>query len=167
MGRIGMVLIVGGGLWLLGVTTLHAELWRCIGQDGTEMFADKPGEGATCQRYEPRPPLAIVSGSGATYSPTGRSSLAGKKSRSAPSGEDRSRSRSKKDSEGVTSFETIRMLSTGMTRGEVLSQAGTPRYDFKNSRANRWVYVSSDNWIAEVIFSGNRVSGITWTRSRP
>ena len=65
------------------------------------------------------------------------------------------------------SFEVLRMLSTGMTKAEVLSRAGPPRYGFKNRGTQRWVYASTDNWIVEIAFGGDRVTEINWSRSRP
>lgn len=167
MGRIGMVLFLGGSLWLLEAATLHAELWRCNGPAGTEVFTNTRGEGTACRAYEPRPPIGIVAESAASRSPVSGPSLTGKKTRPTLSEEGKRMSQFPKDSEHVMSFETLRLLSTGMTKSEVLSRAGPPRYDFKNSRANRWVYFLSDHWIAEIVFSGNRVAGIKWTRSRP
>ena len=72
-----------------------------------------------------------------------------------------SRSSSRKE----MSFETLRMLSTGMTKAEVLSQAGSPRHRFTNRGTQRWNYTTSDNWIVEVVFSGNNVIEINWSRS--
>jgi len=63
------------------------------------------------------------------------------------------------------SFETLRMLSTGMTKAEVLSRAGAPRHRFQNRRSQRWIYTTSENWIVEVVFSGNNVIAINWSRS--
>lgn len=60
------------------------------------------------------------------------------------------------------SFETLRMLSTGMTKAEVLSRVGSPQHSFRKSRA--WVYSATDNWIVELTFSGERVIGINWSR---
>ena len=72
-----------------------------------------------------------------------------------------SRSSSRKE----MSFETLRMLSTGMTKAEVLSRAGSPRHRFHNRGTQRWIYTASDNWIVEVVFSGNNVIAINWSRS--
>lgn len=72
-----------------------------------------------------------------------------------------SRSSSRKE----MSFETLRMLSTGMTKAEVLSRAGSPRHSFKNRGTQRWIYTTSDNWIVEVVFSGNNVIAVNWSRS--
>ena len=66
---------------------------------------------------------------------------------------------------GEVSFETLRMLSTGMTKAEVLSRAGSPRHSFKNRGTQRWVYASSDRWIVEIVFSGNNVIDISWSRA--
>lgn len=66
---------------------------------------------------------------------------------------------------GEVSFETLRMLSTGMTKAEVLSRAGHPRHEFKNRGTQRWVYASSDRWIVEIVFSGNNVIAIDWSRT--
>jgi hypothetical protein len=62
------------------------------------------------------------------------------------------------------SFETLRMLSTGMTQAEVLSRAGAPRQRFQNRGTQRWIYTTSENWIVEVVFSGNTVIEINWSR---
>jgi hypothetical protein len=62
------------------------------------------------------------------------------------------------------SFEVMRMLSTGMTKGEVISHAGPPRHMFKRARAASWVYVTADRWIVELTFGGERVSHINWSR---
>lgn len=66
---------------------------------------------------------------------------------------------------GEVSFETLRMLSTGMTKAEVLSRAGHPRHEFKNRGTQRWVYSLPDRWIVEIVFSGNNVIAIDWSRA--
>ena len=57
------------------------------------------------------------------------------------------------------------MLSAGITKAEVLSRAGSPRHSFKNRGTQRWIYATSDNWIVEVVFSGNNVIAVNWFRS--
>ncbi len=69
-----------------------------------------------------------------------------------------------KDSSHEISFEVMRMLSTGMTKGEVISHAGPPRHMFKRARAATWVYSTADHWIIELTFGGERVSHINWSR---
>ena len=71
---------------------------------------------------------------------------------------------SAKDGAHEISFEVMRMLSTGMTKGEVISHAGPPRHMFKRARAASWVYVTADRWIVELTFGGERVSHINWSR---
>jgi hypothetical protein len=62
------------------------------------------------------------------------------------------------------SFEALRMLSTGMTKAEVLSHAGPPHHTFQHNRSSSWVYSTADHWIAELTFGGGRVSAINWSR---
>jgi hypothetical protein len=66
---------------------------------------------------------------------------------------------------GEVSFETLRMLSTGMTKAEVLSRAGAPRHSFKNRGTQRWIYATTERWIVEIVFSGNNVITINWSRA--
>jgi len=164
MNRIGMILLGAGSLWLLGVETLHAELLRCTGRNGTVVFTNEAAGLSECRRYEPRSTLTVAPERGpADKRPTVAS----------PSKTESPRVRAKrtvavrKEPAGEVSFETLRMLSTGMTKAEVLSRAGTPRYDLKSSKTQRWVYSSADDWIVEIAFGGNRVTAINWTRSRP
>jgi hypothetical protein len=63
------------------------------------------------------------------------------------------------------SFEVLRMLSTGMTKMEVLSRAGSPQHRFKNRGTQSWIYSASDHWLVEIVFSGNNVISIHWTRA--
>jgi len=62
------------------------------------------------------------------------------------------------------SFEVLRMLSTGMTKAEVMSHAGFPQHTFQQGRSATWVYSTADRWIVELVFGGGRVSGINWSR---
>ena len=66
---------------------------------------------------------------------------------------------------GEVSFETLRMISTGMTKAEVLSRAGSPRHSFKNRGTQRWIYTATDRWIVEIVFSGNTVIDISWSKA--
>ena len=61
-------------------------------------------------------------------------------------------------------FEVFRMLSVGMTKSEVISLAGPPRYTFHKSRSSAWMYSGTDRWVLEVIFGGDRVASLNWTR---
>ena len=69
-----------------------------------------------------------------------------------------------KDGAHEMSFEVMRMLSTGMTKGEVVGRAGAPGHTFKRARAVTWVYFTADHWIVELTFGGERVSSINWSR---
>jgi hypothetical protein len=117
MKRIGIVVLLGGSLWLLGVEIAQAEAWR----SGRLPHRPLGHESQT----------AVVQGRFA----------------------------------GEVSFETLRMLSTGMTKAEVLHRAGHPRHEFRNRGTQRWVYAAPDHWIVEIVFSGNRVIEINWSRA--
>lgn len=117
MKRIGIMVMVGGSLWLLGSGVAQAELWR--------------------YGHQSHRPLAS----------------------------ERKASAFKGRAAGEVSFETLRMLSTGMTKVEVLSRAGHPRHEFKNRGTQRWIYSSSDRWIVEIVFSGNHVIAVNWSRT--
>ena len=69
-----------------------------------------------------------------------------------------------KGSRDELSFEVLRMLSTGMSKAEVLSHAGPPQHTFQHNRSSAWVYSTADHWIVELTFGGGRVSAINWTR---
>jgi hypothetical protein len=103
MKRIGMVLFLGGSLWLIGADVVQAY-----------------------QKHD-----------------------------------EHSRSVSRKE----ISFEVLRMLSTGMTRAEVLSRAGSPQHRFKNRGTQSWIYSAADRWIVEIVFSGNNVIKVNWSRT--
>ena len=62
------------------------------------------------------------------------------------------------------SFEVLRMLSTGMTKAEVMSRAGAPQHTLQQGRSSTWVYSTTDHWIVELAFGGGRVSVINWSR---
>jgi hypothetical protein len=74
----------------------------------------------------------------------------------------RTTSKSEPDHAKEISFESLRMLSTGMSKTEVVSRVGSPRHSFRKSRI--WVYSGLDKWIVQLTFAGERVIGINWTR---
>jgi hypothetical protein len=57
---------------------------------------------------------------------------------------------------GQITFETFRMISTGMTREEVVKLAGPPTAETYRGCLHcsmRWIYNRDDGWIVEVTFS--------------
>ena len=60
-------------------------------------------------------------------------------------------------SQGFIDFETFRLISTGMTKEEVLKLAGPPAnqgYCGLATRClDRWVYYYNGTWVVEVLFS--------------
>ena len=116
MRRAGIVLFLGGCLWLIGVDVVQAESWHRTGH--AHRSGDNEMHGSNASRKE-------------------------------------------------VSFEILRMLSTGMTKTEVLSRAGAPRYKFGRSGGTKWVYTAADSWTVEVAFGGDRVAEVNWSRTRP
>ena len=60
-------------------------------------------------------------------------------------------------SQGFIDFETFRLISTGMTKEEVLKLAGPPAnqgYCILATRClDQWVYYYDGTWVVEVLFS--------------
>lgn len=164
MKRIGMMLFLGGSLWLFAVTSLHAELWRCVGAEGTEVFVNKTDGLSGCKRYEPQSEFSVVPSRGAADSPSSRDPRPSTKDPRISPGHDKPAAVSLKHPKGEVSFEVFRMLSTGMSRAEVLSRAGSPQHRFKNRGTQSWIYSASDHWIVEIVFSGNNVISIHSSR---
>jgi hypothetical protein len=58
---------------------------------------------------------------------------------------------------GEIDFETFRLISTGMTRQEVLNLAGPPAEQYvrdeRGQRFERWRYFYGDDWVAEISFN--------------
>ena len=164
MKRIGMMLFLGGSLWLFAVTPLHAELWRCVGPEGAEVFVNKTDGFSGCKRYEPRSEFSVVPSKGAADSLPSRDGRLSVKEPRVRLGHDKPTAVSIKHPKGEVSFEVFRMLSTGMSRAEVLSRAGSPQNKFKNKGTQRWIYSTSDHWIVEIVFSGNNVIQVNSSR---
>jgi len=78
---------------------------------------------------------------------------------------------------GYIDFETFRMLSTGMTEGEVLGRAGAPWHVYALtcdlsvlagvSCPRRWVYTMDNEWMVEITFFRGQVININHFRTRP
>ena len=165
MKRMGSVLVLGGSLWLLGGETLQAEIVRCVGPDGTAVYTNAAGGLSECSRYESRSELGFVSGGGSVDQGPMRKTRYSKKEAASVSAPEKLAPSGTRALPREVSFETFRMLSTGMTKAEVLSRAGHPRHEFKNRGTQRWIYASTERWIVEVVFSGNHVIAIDWSRA--
>lgn len=75
---------------------------------------------------------------------------------------------------GEMSFELFRMLSTGMTEGQVLAKAGPPASRFVTSCIitppyvtcpTIWTYLMGDGWTADLTFNGGRLIDIRQTKT--
>jgi len=160
MRRMLAAIILLGGFWLLA-SPASAEMWRCALPDGSEIFTNRT-EGLTdCKEYVPEAVLGVLpdrrdSSAIMEPLPTDRIPI--------PSRGERFEERR---TSGQISFETFRMLSTGMTETEVLVRAGPPKHRFRLSiGAIVWSYLN-DDWVVEVLFSGYRVASIYRYRPRP
>jgi hypothetical protein len=74
---------------------------------------------------------------------------------------------------GQITFEQFRMLSTGMTEGQVLAQVGSPDSRFVTSCIltqqmvtcpTIWTYIMPDGWTADLTFSAGRLVDIRNTK---
>ncbi len=75
---------------------------------------------------------------------------------------------------GQVSFEQFRMLSTGMTEGQVLAKVGSPASRFVTSCIvtaqmvtcpTIWTYLLGDGWTADLTFSAGRLTDIRNTKT--
>jgi len=159
------MLVAGCSLWLLGIEPLHAEVLRCVGLDGATVYTNATGGLSGCVPYESRSELGFVSGRGLAEGLSARTVRDAKKEVVYGADPAKSASSGTRALPKEVSFETFRMLSTGMSKAEVLRIAGHPRHEFKSKGTQRWVYDATDRWIVEIVFSGNKATAIEWSRS--
>jgi hypothetical protein len=158
---IGAVILVVGSAWAFQDQSWGAELWRCVHPDGTEIFTNKTEALSNCQEYDPKSVLRVLPApkDNPTIAEGQYPEPARRRSRIEPPEERRQ--------PGQISFETFRMLSTGMTETEILERAGAPKHRFRLSLGTVvWAY-ANDDWIVEITFSGGRAAEINRYRARP
>jgi len=169
--------------WMIaiGVSVLFsalagAETWICKQPDGTEVFTDS-GSGPNCTRYFPKSELGQAAG-GAMGQPDREGY-----SQPPTASEGRSPTEAGARQPGDITFEQFRMLSTGMTEGQVLAKIGPPASRItisctatseKLSPQDRtttvtcptlWTYIMGDGWTADLTFSANRLVDIQSTKT--
>ena len=75
---------------------------------------------------------------------------------------------------GQITFEQFRMLSTGMTEGQVLAKVGPPASRFVTSCIltqqmvtcpTIWTYIMADGWTGDLTFSAGRLVDIKNTKT--
>jgi len=145
MKPLAIVVVLICVLWLSALGVHAAELWKCTTLDGQQVYTDNPPAYLKCDGYELKPILKSAPGQ------------SGFKLEVPPG--------------GIT-FETFRLLSTGMTEGEVLGQAGSPEHTYAItcdisvniavSCSKRWVYhyLTDNQWIVELTFVRGRVTAV-------
>ena len=118
-----IALLMGWSLFLLSGLPAPAEVYRCLQKDGVEIFTDKATQGQECRKYAPtselipapveeREPASILQPSEVDTRPPVQSSP----------GEPRA--------PGAIDFEKFRMISQGMSEGEVIGLAGPPAHQY-------------------------------------
>jgi len=164
------------GVSVLLSASAGAETWICKQPDGTEVFSDS-GSGPNCTRYVPKSELGKSAG-GAMGEPD-REGYS--QPPTAPEG--RSLTEAGARQPGEITFEQFRMLSVGMTEGQVLAKIGAPASNFtfnytatteKLSPQDRtttvtcptlWTYIMGDGWTADLTFSASRLVDIQSTKT--
>lgn len=167
MWRMTLAILLFQALGLFHVIPARAEtpeMWRCTRPDGSEIYTNKSGAGEDCKEYVPAARLGVLP-PGATPTVPPMEGGAPLEQRLAPAASERRPD--ERRGPGQISFETFRMLDTGMTETEVLVRAGPPRHTFRLSIGTVvWAYLN-DDWVVEVTFSGGRVADISRYRPRP
>lgn len=123
MPTLTIALLMGLSLFLLSSLPARAEVYRCLQKDGVEIFTDKATEGRECRKYaltselipaslEEKEPSAIPQPNEVNTRPP--TSSVSEEAR-AP---------------GAIDFEKFRMISQGMSEGEVIGLAGPPAHQY-------------------------------------
>jgi len=168
--------IIAIGVSALLSASAGAETWICKQPDGTKVFSDS-GSGPNCARYFPKSELGHAAG-GAMGEPE-REGYS--QPTTAPEG--RSLTEAGTRQPGEITFEQFRMLSVGMTDGQVLAKIGAPASKItisctatseKLSPQDRtttvtcptlWTYIMGDGWTADLTFSASRLVDIQTTKT--
>jgi hypothetical protein len=154
-------------VWLLTGNSAQADTWLCLQKDGAAFYTDRPPYGLQCQIYAP--PAAVI-----PYDPApGHILPYGSAIPGPPSPQAMAPSAKAGPDEGAPGeidFEKFRMLSEGMTEGDVLALAGSPGSEYSANCSpslipvacpKYWVYTYGGNWSVLVTIRDGRVIGIT------
>jgi hypothetical protein len=177
----------------IGVTVLvsasaGAETWLCKQPDGSEVFSDS-GSGPNCARYVPKSELGKAAG-GAMGEPDREGAGQPPTSPDARSLDGAGASVERVQQSGRITFEQFRMLSTGMTEGQVLAKIGAPLSQVTISctatsqeltQRNQgttsqnqsttvtcptlWTYTMGDGWTGDLTFAFGRLVDIQNTKT--
>jgi hypothetical protein len=166
--------MIACGASVLLNASAEAETWLCKQPDGSDLFSNYRN-GTDCVQYFPKSELGK---SGAIRQPD-RDSY--------PQAPIDPNARPRDDAAapvpGDITFEQFRMLSTGMTEGQVLAKIGTPASKATlacmatNERLSPqdrvttvtcpslWTYTMSDGWTADLTFASGRLVDIQNTKT--
>ena len=143
--RTFLLLLASSAIWIGSAAAATQELWRCMDQNGIEIFTNKPQAFKDCQKYEVKAETSVVRSlskhSDAEVKVTPNPIIAEERRAVEPAGT------------GLIDFATVNRLALGMTEAEVLSIAGSP----KSKLTDAWLYAMADASIVELRFGTGRI----------
>jgi hypothetical protein len=120
--------MIAFGVSALVSTSVGAETWICKQPDGSPVFSDS-GSGPNCDRYFPKSELGKSAG-GAMGQPDRDDYSQPPTAPDRRSLDDTGAAVERVQKPGQITFEQFRMLSTGMTAGQVIAKIGVPLSTF-------------------------------------
>jgi hypothetical protein len=142
--RMLWLLLASSALWIGSVSAATQDaLWRCIDQNGIEIFTNKTQGFKDCQKYDVKAEISEVR-------PLSKHSDAEVKPTPVIAEERRA---VEPATTGLIDFATVNRLALGMTEAEVLSIAGSP----KSKLTGAWLYALADASIVEIRFGTGRI----------
>jgi hypothetical protein len=162
--------LIAAGIILLLSSGAAADTWLCKQKDGSEVFSDSGSKG-DCAKYYPKSELGKAAG-GAMGQPN-RPDYPDTFTQTPPANQTMP-APSRTRQAGEMTFEKFRMLSTGMTEGQVLAKVGSPSSRFVTSCIltaqvvtcpTIWTYLLGDGWTADLIFANGRLQKIDQTKT--
>ena len=141
-----LLLLAFSAVWIGSASAATQDaLWRCMDQNGIEIFTNKPQAFKDCQKYDVKAETLEVR-------PLSKHSDAEVKLKPNPASAEERRS-VEPAATGLIDFATVNRLALGMTEAEVLSIAGSP----KSKLTGAWVYAMADASIVEIRFGTGRI----------
>ena len=141
-----LLLLVSSAVWIGSASAATQDaLWRCIDQNGIEIFTNKTQGFKDCQKYDLKAETLEVR-------PLSKRSDTELKLMPNPIIPEERRA-VEPAAIGLIDFATVNRLALGMTEAEVLSIAGSP----KSKLTDAWVYAMADASIVEIRFGTGRI----------
>ena len=150
-----LLLLTSSAVWIGSASAAtQDELWRCVDQNGTEIFSNKTQGFKDCQKYDVKAETLEV------RPLSKRSDTELKLMHIEPNRPEAweskhcTRTRAVEPAAtGLIDFATVNRLALGMTEAEVLSIAGSP----KSKLTDAWVYAMANASIVEIRFGTGRI----------